>query len=215
MTDLASLQQRANSILARFDSSGIPVMLGEDVVDIETLVDTIEGLDLIFDEDMLNRGRLAEYRPDKNVIIVHPKLLKPEYSRLIRFVVAHEFAHYIYHRELLSQGVLPGFPEESAFRQIAFSHSVKRSIERVANSFATCLLIPCHEIVPIYESVFASYESRLSIESRRLAGTRKRWLAAFVCELIESLMTKFELPKEVVTFALHLYGLYNENWEDA
>lgn len=65
-----------------------------------------------------------------------------------RFTAAHELGHYIYHRELLGEGV----GDNRAYRAVGSSKPnpmVRPVHERQANSFAANLLMPKHALVGI------------------------------------------------------------------
>ena len=68
-----------------------------------------------------------------------------------RFTAAHELAHYIYHRDLLGDGV----SDSKAYRSLESKLNNKRitiAHERQANSVAANILMPSHALANISET---------------------------------------------------------------
>lgn len=76
-----------------------------------------------------------------------------------RFTAAHELGHYIYHRDLLGNGV----GDTKAYRQdgvsIATNAAILQSHERQANSFAANLLMPVDAINALKRQGILSVEA--------------------------------------------------------
>jgi Zn-dependent peptidase ImmA (M78 family) len=119
-------------IAKHWDSTPVPIdAIIADIglnLDYEILDDNISGY--------IERKRDGSYRIAVNAF--HPKVRQ-------RFTAAHELGHYIYHRDLLGEGVADSraYRSEGTDRPNA---NIRLIHERQANSFAANVLMPRHRL---------------------------------------------------------------------
>lgn len=111
-------------------------------VDVEAMANAI-GVDVV--RDILGSRVSAKIQRDnsgKYTIVINAHDSKPRQ----RFSIAHELAHYLYHRDLIGDGVSdsPAYraPDESIYE----STPLERKHEVQANQFAANVLMPVHLI---------------------------------------------------------------------
>lgn len=79
-----------------------------------------------------------------------------------RFTAAHELGHYIYHRDLLGEGV----GDNRAYRTEGTDRpnaNIRPIHERQANSFAANVLMPRHRLVAVAEESTATLAARFGV----------------------------------------------------
>lgn len=79
-----------------------------------------------------------------------------------RFTAAHELGHYIYHRELLGEGV----GDNRAYRTDGTNRpnaNIRPIHERQANSFAANVLMPRHRLVDVAGESTVALAARFSV----------------------------------------------------
>ena len=79
-----------------------------------------------------------------------------------RFTAAHELGHYIYHRDLLGEGV----GDNRAYRAEGTDRpnaNIRPVHERQANSFAANVLMPRHRLTDVAEESTAALAARFEV----------------------------------------------------
>jgi Zn-dependent peptidase ImmA (M78 family) len=79
-----------------------------------------------------------------------------------RFTAAHELGHYIYHRDLLGEGV----GDNRAYRTEGTNRpnaNIRPIHERQANSFAANVLMPRHRLVAVTGETTAALAARFGV----------------------------------------------------
>ncbi len=79
-----------------------------------------------------------------------------------RFTAAHELGHYIYHRDLLGEGV----GDNRAYRTEGTDRpnaNIRPIHERQANSFAANVLMPRHRLVAVTDETTAVLAARFGV----------------------------------------------------
>lgn len=84
-----------------------------------------------------------------------------------RFTAAHELGHYIYHRDLLGEGVGDNraYRTEGTGRQNA---NIRPLHERQANSFAANVLMPRHRLVSVAGESTATLADRFGVSQEAM-----------------------------------------------
>lgn len=107
------------------------------------------GIELVLDPDLGGKSGQIEFDGDKYVISVNAF----ENPKRQKFTAAHEVAHYVLHRDLLSKrgtlnrhtDTLFGDPADNAVAPFSPSHEVQ------ANKFAARLLMPAKLVRTLYK----------------------------------------------------------------
>lgn len=84
-----------------------------------------------------------------------------------RFTAAHELGHYIYHRDLLGEGV----GDNRAYRAVGTkidNPQIRPIHERQANSFAANVLMPRHRLVGVDEESTAALAARFHVSQEAM-----------------------------------------------
>ncbi|MGF1606447.1 MAG: ImmA/IrrE family metallo-endopeptidase [Rhodothalassiaceae bacterium] len=92
--------------------------------------------------------------------------LHPETRR--RFTAAHELGHYIYHRDLLGDGV----GDNRAYRTDGTQRdnpNIRPVHERQANSFAANVLMPCHRLTDVAGEKTEDLAARFKVSPQAMA----------------------------------------------
>lgn len=79
-----------------------------------------------------------------------------------RFTAAHELGHYVYHRDLLGEGV----GDNRAYRTEGTDRpnfNIRPIHERQANSFAANVLMPRHRLVDVANETTAALAARFGV----------------------------------------------------
>lgn len=87
-----------------------------------------------------------------------------------RFTAAHELGHYIYHRDLLGEGV----GDDRAYRAEGTDRpnsNIRPLHERQANSFAANVLMPRHRLIDVDGESTAELAARFAV-SKQAMGIR-------------------------------------------
>lgn len=85
-----------------------------------------------------------------------------------RFTAAHELGHYIYHRDLLGEGV----GDNRAYRTEGTQRdnpSIRPLHERQANSFAANVLMPRHRLTEVANETTAALAARFNVSPQAMA----------------------------------------------
>lgn len=77
-----------------------------------------------------------------------------------RFVLAHEYAHSILHRELLNNKIALLYENEDSLKSLCASNDELKIFERQANRFASYLLMPSFDFLTAVSELFAIYDIR-------------------------------------------------------
>lgn len=84
-----------------------------------------------------------------------------------RFTAAHELGHYIYHRDLLGEGV----GDNRAYRTEGTDRpnaNIRPIHERQANSFAANVLMPRHRLTAVADESTATLASRFGVSQEAM-----------------------------------------------
>lgn len=84
-----------------------------------------------------------------------------------RFTAAHELGHYIYHRDLLGEGV----GDNRAYRTDGTDRpnaNIRPIHERQANSFAANVLMPRHRLTDVQSESTAALASRFAVSQQAM-----------------------------------------------
>lgn len=84
-----------------------------------------------------------------------------------RFTAAHELGHYIYHRDLLGEGV----GDNRAYRTEGTNRpnaNIRPIHERQANSFAANVLMPRHRLIGVAEESTAALAARFGVSKEAM-----------------------------------------------
>lgn len=84
-----------------------------------------------------------------------------------RFTAAHELGHYIYHRDLLGEGV----GDNRAYRTEGTDRpnaNIRPIHERQANSFAANVLMPRHRLTDVAEETTAALAARFGVSKEAM-----------------------------------------------
>lgn len=85
-----------------------------------------------------------------------------------RFTAAHELGHYIYHRDLLGEGV----GDNRAYRTEGTNRpnaNIRPIHERQANSFAANVLMPRHRLTDVAGESTAALAARFNVSQQAMA----------------------------------------------
>ncbi|MTI09250.1 ImmA/IrrE family metallo-endopeptidase [Curvivirga aplysinae] len=83
----------------------------------------------------LEPGFSGEIRPDEGTFLI--RINKHEVKHRQRFTLAHEIAHYLFHRDLIGDGVRDN---------VLYRSSLTSQVEAEANRFAAFLLMPTEKL---------------------------------------------------------------------
>ncbi len=85
-----------------------------------------------------------------------------------RFTAAHELCHYIYHRDLLGEGV----GDDRAYRSAGTDRpnaNIRPIHERQANCFAANVLMPRHRLKDVTNESTAELAARFNVSQKTMA----------------------------------------------
>ncbi|MEZ5709323.1 MAG: ImmA/IrrE family metallo-endopeptidase [Blastomonas sp.] len=85
-----------------------------------------------------------------------------------RFTAAHELGHYIYHRDLLGEGV----GDNRAYRTDGTNRpnaNIRPIHERQANSFAANILMPRHRLIDVASERTEALAARFNVSKQAMA----------------------------------------------
>ena len=85
-----------------------------------------------------------------------------------RFTAAHELGHYIYHRDLLGDGVGDNRAYRAEGTKID-NPAIRPVHERQANSFAANVLMPRHRLVDVADESVADLAARFNVSQQAMA----------------------------------------------
>lgn len=85
-----------------------------------------------------------------------------------RFTAAHELGHYIYHRDLLGEGVGDNRAYRSTGTKLDNSN-IRPIHERQANSFAANILMPRHRLSDVAGENTAALAARFNVSQQAMA----------------------------------------------
>lgn len=77
-----------------------------------------------------------------------------------RFVLAHEYGHYVLHRDILDSKIAVLYENEDTLKSLCASNKELRILERQANRFASYLLMPKYEFVKTVIELFRIFDIR-------------------------------------------------------
>lgn len=77
-----------------------------------------------------------------------------------RFVLAHEYGHYILHRDILDNKIAVLYENDETLKSLCVSNKELKVLERQANRFASYLLMPKYEFVRTVIELFGIYDIR-------------------------------------------------------
>lgn len=77
-----------------------------------------------------------------------------------RFVLAHEYGHYVLHRDILDSKIAALYENDDTLKSLCASNRELRILERQANRFASYLLMPKYEFVRTVIELFDIYDIR-------------------------------------------------------
>lgn len=93
--------------------------------------------------------------PSSNIYI--SSALSPSEFRF-RFVLAHEYGHFVLHRDILDNKIAVLYENESTIKSLSINSRVLHTLERQANRFASCLLMPKNSFKYAIAELFVKYD---------------------------------------------------------
>lgn len=77
-----------------------------------------------------------------------------------RFVLAHEYGHFVLHRDILDSKIAVLYENEDTLKSLCASNKELKILERQANRFASYLLMPKYEFVKTVIELFRIFDIR-------------------------------------------------------
>lgn len=109
----------------------------------------VTSKDLVFD-------RLGYLDIPSSNIYISSALSPTEYR--FRFVLAHEYGHFVLHRDILDNKIAVLYENESTIKSLPVNSKVLQTLERQANRFASCLLMPETPFKYAVAELFVKYD---------------------------------------------------------
>ena len=178
------IERRAGEVLRRAYPEGAP----EAAVDIEWVVETSEGLEIVPVPELRRRwlidGMLCCYRSGGYCVIVDGSLLDRRPTRY-RFTLAEELGHFILHANCLPK-------VRSVEEGVRAYHQLDnwRRADRNARRFAAAVLMPMATFIPAVERVYRAVVRTTGFEDPEAI---RRYMISFAAR-------EFEVSAEAVGY---------------
>lgn len=127
-----------------------------------------------------------------------------------RFVLAHEYGHFVLHRDALNRKIAMLYENNDTLKSLCSNNNELRTLERQANRFASCLLMPKREFVKTVNDLFRVYDIR---GGSMYVDHQDCNLNNYHC-VTSSLCLKFIVSKQAAAYRMMDLGLLRVSEED-
>lgn len=127
-----------------------------------------------------------------------------------RFVLAHEYGHFILHRDFLDSKIAVLYENDDTLKSLCASNNELRILERQANRFASYLLMPKYEFVKTVVELFEIYDIRRGF---MYVDHQPCNLKDYHC-VTSGLSAKFLVSKQAAAYRMIDLGLMKVNEAD-
>lgn len=127
-----------------------------------------------------------------------------------RFVLAHEYGHYVLHRDILDSKIAVLYENDDTLKSLCTSNNVLKILERQANRFASYLLMPKYEFVKTVRELFDIYDIRRGF---MYVDHQQCNLNDYHC-VTSRLSAKFRVSKQAAAYRMIDLGLMKVNEAD-